>query len=1429
MDGTGKLFIADTNNHRIRVVDPSGVITTLAGDGNAGFSGDGGPATGARLNFPTGVFVDGSGNLFFADRENHRVRRVDTSGTITTVAGNGVFGYSGDGGPAALAKLAFPSGVFVDGSGVAYIADRFNFRIRRVSTGGTITTIAGNGSSGFGGDGGPAILVSLAFPSAVYANAAGDLFIADRDNHRIRKVDGSGTITTVVGDGISGFGGDGGAATGASLSQPYAVFGDVTGNLFIADTNNRRIRKVAAPIFESTQAVGLFGQIVARPGEQVPILHVGVTGDGTSSVDGVTITLFDITIATGLTASDFFQLQIFQSADSVLDAGDTLIGSVAQASIQIGSPTSVSLASLPPGGTEWFYIAACVMNTLVTEGHAFRVGFASDGLATTLGGRGSPVAASDGDRVTVDVVATQLLFAVQPAGSVSGIPLTSQPAVTAMDADGNVDLSFSDQVTLSEGFAGTLINHFATPVAGVATFTALTYQATADQEVFSLMADDLPGGDEGDLTAVGSAPVVSDVVATRLVFLTQPGGSVSGRPLTAQPVVAAQDANGLVDTGFDEVVVLNHSSAGTLRNQAQAAFSGLATFTNLTYSAIGDREAAVLAADDQVGGPEGDLPSVSSPQIVSDVLATNLVFVVQPEGSTSGLSLTTQPVVEAQDDEGLVDLDFAETLMLTTGAPGSLEGQSVQASSGSAAFTNAIYRATTDHQPFSLTVDDQAGGPEGDLALVTSAAVISDVVATGLHFVIDPNDVVSGQLMGVQPVVSAQDGDGLTDLDFSEAVTLSVNGPGTLTNFIQTAVSGVATFSNLSYLAGMEDHELFNLTADDQPGGTEGDLTSGTSSDATCDVMATRLAFLTQSGEAISGLPLLTQPVVAAVDGQGITDVEFIDTVTLSADTPGTLQNRTLDATLGKAVFGLVTYTATAEIETFVLKADDTPAGPEGDLLPVFSNPLTAGAGSAQSLGLIFDPSSIPADGTSSKTVGVQVLDADGNRRLLDNETVVTLSAEGSLVGGGTATVTSGLAVFSLTATTGTGPVTITASSPGLGEAGDGFAVTAGPAHHLSLSYGREALSPDGLSARSITIQVLDLHGNLRTQDDSTSVTVSVTGAARGGGDFTILNGQGSFLVTADTTTGITLFEATSVDLAKATGILAVGVVPSDLIVSSDPVGPSEVFRGEEVSVSFDIQNVGPGPTSRPFDVAVYLAGGVDSIRMGEATLEEVVAPDSSRRVTLSFFLPSFSLAALEEAYYWVTKVDAGGLEEEVREDNNVRSGPSVVFPVVSTSVDSLNFGTIWVGRSQTVSFDVLNLGLAPLSAAITCQDSQVSVLPDSVSGLAPGERQSVTVTMLATGTGSLSGALHILSNDPKGGMVVGFSGQGIIPELVTIDFDPAQGNQGETVLQATANLEIPLELYVSGTPEDPGRERHPGIRSNESHIPNRQLAGRGI
>jgi len=244
LDSVGNLYIADWDNSRVRKIDPNGVISSIAGNGKFTYSGDGGAAVSSELNGPTGVFSDHQGNVYITDIGNGRVREITTQGNIITIAGNGSYGFSGDGGPATAASFKDPTGIVSDDSGNVYITDVFNNRVRRINRNGIITTIAGNGIAGYSGDGGPATLAALYYPTGVTIDNLGNIYVADEDNNRIRKISTGGIITTVAGNGMASYSGDGGAATLAGLNFPAGVTVDKMNNLYIADANNNCVRIV---------------------------------------------------------------------------------------------------------------------------------------------------------------------------------------------------------------------------------------------------------------------------------------------------------------------------------------------------------------------------------------------------------------------------------------------------------------------------------------------------------------------------------------------------------------------------------------------------------------------------------------------------------------------------------------------------------------------------------------------------------------------------------------------------------------------------------------------------------------------------------------------------------------------------------------------------------------------------------------------------------------------------------------------------------------------------------------------------------------------------------------------------------------------------------------------------------------------------------
>jgi hypothetical protein len=244
-DKAGNLYVAEPNYNQIRRVSKSGIISQFAGTGVQGFSGDGGPAMLAQFYFPSSLNIDDAGNIYIMDAGNYRLRKINTLGIISTIAGNGIASNTGDGGPADSAGIDC-GGIHVDDSGNIYIAQSYQNNIRKINKAGIISTVAGNGKMGYSGDGGPATAAEFNTPDDITSDSKGNIYIIDVGNNCVREVDKSGIIKTIAGNGIMGYFGDGGPADSAELSNPQGVMLDAKGNIYISDYGNNCIREITA-------------------------------------------------------------------------------------------------------------------------------------------------------------------------------------------------------------------------------------------------------------------------------------------------------------------------------------------------------------------------------------------------------------------------------------------------------------------------------------------------------------------------------------------------------------------------------------------------------------------------------------------------------------------------------------------------------------------------------------------------------------------------------------------------------------------------------------------------------------------------------------------------------------------------------------------------------------------------------------------------------------------------------------------------------------------------------------------------------------------------------------------------------------------------------------------------------------------------------
>ena len=672
VDASGNLFVADTFNSRLRKVTANGIITTVAGNGSGGYSGDGGAATNASPG-PDGVAIDAFGNLYIADGDGNRIRKLDANGIITTVAGNGEWmnGCLCDGGPATSASVSHPSGMAVDASGNLYIADIGNMRIRKVDASGIITSVAGGGTGLGDGDGGLATSAALSAPSDVKLDATGNLFVADKLNNRVRKINVNGVITTVAGNGSAGYSGDGGAAINASLNYTAGVAVDTSGNLFIADEGNNRIRKVARfdlPTLTltniSASSAGYYRVIVTSPFGSVTSSNALVTV--LPAPPAITTQPLSQTVAVGspvafiVTASGlpplsyqwFFDTNnITGATNSALSFTNTQFNQAGNYSVAVKGPTgnvtsSNALLVVKGIGTNIFDFAADFSTTQNPNGpwtyggfdsfnvfHSFTnyseyPGFNFPGLSWNDGG---PIYLAKGDRPG-NVLCGVGDFYSDPFHRDNPFELAEQ-FIVPQGVDGTYELIvtvdagfYSDNVTVSQN-GQTILT--ASPVAGACS----GFPIICDNTNYGSTYLALKGGDTLYFHQDSSDPLYFEAV------LSQPGvlTAISTQPtnemvLLGSPAAFSVAANGLPPLTYQWFF-------GT--NTIAGATNSTLNLTNVQYSQKSNYSVVVT-------GPKGTATS-------SNALLTVLVPVPP--------SVTVQPHTQM--------VPFGENATLTVGAAGS--------------------------------------------------------------------------------------------------------------------------------------------------------------------------------------------------------------------------------------------------------------------------------------------------------------------------------------------------------------------------------------------------------------------------------------------------------------------------------------------------------------------------------------------------------------------------------------------------------------------------------------------------------------------------------------------------------------------------------------------------------------------------------------
>jgi uncharacterized protein (TIGR03437 family) len=528
LDSAGNLYVADQDNERIRKITSGGVISTVAG--RTPYGGDGGPALTAVMNFPTQAITDSAGNIYFSDSYNHRVRKISTGGIVTTIAGTGACDYTGDGGQAVSATLCVPNGLAFDSSGNLYIADSYNGVIRRVNSVGAIATFAGTGNYADAGDNGPATAASFEYPYALVFDASGNLYVSDSDANRVRKIGSTGTIAAFAGTGKYGSSGDGGLATAALLDTPQFLAADSSGNIYIADEFNNRVRKVTGGIVST--AAG----IESCCGTETNAANTYIGLPGGLAVDAAGELLISFPLANQLgKVSATGSYSVIAGTGSFGFSGDG--GLALQAAMD--GPAGVWVDS---------------------SGIVYLADASNSRIRTLTPDTPTGVAVSGGDGQTAATGATLSTPLTVAISFRAGVGVAGLPVAFAV-ASGAATLSATTTNTDAAGVAGVAVTMGATPGPVVITATFASFPAV-QFHLTTTSATPMPtiasGGVDG---AGGSIPAVTQISPGGLATIYGSNFAPEG---TSRQVQASDMVNGILPTNLAGVCVQTGSQLAFL-------------------------------------------------------------------------------------------------------------------------------------------------------------------------------------------------------------------------------------------------------------------------------------------------------------------------------------------------------------------------------------------------------------------------------------------------------------------------------------------------------------------------------------------------------------------------------------------------------------------------------------------------------------------------------------------------------------------------------------------------------------------------------------------------------------------------------------------------------------------------------------------------